>query len=328
MLGSHIAEALLHRGFKVYGVIRPRSNIRNIASFVHNITIVSADLTDSWRTLGAMKDVLPQYIFHFAAQAFNSQSFEEPEHTLSTNVISTLNILESVRHLGLQEVTRVIVAGSSTVYGASTEHWSGPIPESAPLQPVSPYGVSKVTTELLALQYKRAHGIHTVVPRFFIHLGPRGVEALALQEFSRQIAMIERGLQEPVIRHGDLSTQRDITDIVDSAPVVVCLAEVAPSGTVVNIGSNISYTMRGLLERLVEMSSASASIRLEEDPSRLRVYDERSVLADISHVRRLTGWVPKPDMPHLIGLLLNYWRREVAFRFPLHEAPHSATLEL
>merc|ERR1719321_1473127 len=151
---------------------------------------------------------------------------------MSTNTRSTLNILEAVRQMGLR--TKILIAGSSTVYGASTEEWDGPIPETAPLKPVSPYGVSKATKELLAQQYSRTHGIYTVIPRIFIHLATRGVEALALHEFSRQIAMIEHGLQEPVIKHGDLTTKRDITDVTDSAPVMACLLEVAPSGTAVN----------------------------------------------------------------------------------------------
>lgn len=315
MLGSHVAEALLQRGYKVYGVIRPRSNVRNIATFSHNITVVTAELTDSWRALKVVRDVEPDYIYHFAAQAFNSLSFDDPEYTLSTNLMSTLNLLEAVRALGFIAKTKILVAGSSTVYGSSTEQWDGPIPEGAPMQPVSPYGVSKAATELLVLQYTRTHKVHAVVSRFFIHLAPRGVEALALHEFARQIALIERGLQAPTIQHGDITTRRDITDIVDSAPVVACLAEVAESGTVVNVGSNISYTMRDLLERAVALSNVPGT-ELVMDPARLRAYDERVVMADISKLKAITGWQPRPDMDHLIRLLLDYWRREIAFRHP------------
>jgi len=166
------------------------------------------------------------------------------------------------------------------------------------------------------LQYVRAHKVQAVVTRFFIHLAPRGVEALALHEFARQITLIERGLQTPTLHHGDISTRRDITDIVDSAPVVACLAEVAESGTVVNVGSNISYTMRDLLRRAIDLSDVTSSIELVTDPSRLRLYDEKVVMADITKLKSITGWQPKPDMDNLIRLLLDYWRREVAFRQP------------
>lgn len=325
MLGSHVAEALLGRGYKVYGVVRPRSNIRNLATFQAKIEILTAELTDPWRVLRLMEQVKPDYIFHFAAQAFNSLSFDQPAETLSTNMMSTLHILEAARQLKMKS-TRVVIAGSSTVYGASTEDWDGPVPEEAAMKPVSPYGVSKAASELLALSYSRAHGLHVIVPRFFIHLAPRGVEALALHDFARQVAMVERGLlSPPVLRHGDLSTRRDITDIVDSAPVVVCLAEVAPSNTVVNLGSNVSYSMQQLLNELVLLSPSWSpenqsgdpfTLRLEMDVSRLRAYDERIVMADISRVQELTGWIPQPDMPRLLRMLLDYWRHETAFRYP------------
>ena len=298
MLGSHVAEALLERGYKVYGVVRPRSNVRNLATFQAKIEILTAELTDPWRVLRLVEQVMPDYIFHFAAQAFNSLSFDQPAETLSTNMMSTLHILEAARQLKMKSA-RIVIAGSSTVYGASTEDWDGPVPEQAAMKPVSPYGVSKAASELLALSYSRAHGLHVIVPRFFIHLAPRGVEALALHDFARQVAMVERGLlSPPVLRHGDLSTRRDITDIVDSAPVVVCLAEVAPTNTVVNLGSNVSYSMQQLLNELVllspswrpdNQSDGPFSLRLEMDVSRLRAYDERIVMADISRVQKLTG---------------------------------------
>eukprot|EP00438_Fugacium_kawagutii_P007906 Skav203688 [mRNA] locus=scaffold259:158032:176789:+ [translate_table: standard] len=132
MLGSHVAEALLERGYEVHGVVRPRSNVRNVAAFQSNVKMVTAELTDAWRVLRLVKKLKPDFIFHFAAQAFNS----------------TLHILEAVRELQLS--SRLVIAGSSTVYGASTEEWDGPVPEEASMKPVSPYGVSKAATEMSA----------------------------------------------------------------------------------------------------------------------------------------------------------------------------------
>jgi GDP-mannose 4,6-dehydratase len=315
MLGSHLSEALVDLGFEVYIFVRPRSKLGNIAKILTKVKLITGELTDPWRTLNAVQSVQPDRIFHFAAQAFNSMSFDDPDYTLDTNTKTTLNLLEAVRQAGLQNKTRLVLAGSSTVYGQSTEEIEGPISESAPMKPVSPYGVSKATTELLGQQYSRTHGIHVTIPRIFIHLATRGVESLALHEFSRQIAMIERGLQEPVIKHGEISTQRDITDIKDSAPVFICLPDVTPPGTVVNVGSGMTYTMRDLLELVVSKSTKSG-IRLELDKARLRPYDEKIVVADISKLKKLTGWKPQPNMAGLAGELIEYWRQEINSRFP------------
>eukprot|EP00929_Paragymnodinium_shiwhaense_P092996 TRINITY_DN53027_c0_g1_i1.p1 TRINITY_DN53027_c0_g1~~TRINITY_DN53027_c0_g1_i1.p1 ORF type:complete len:379 (-),score=42.86 TRINITY_DN53027_c0_g1_i1:46-1182(-) len=316
MIGSHLAEALVDYGYEVYGFVRPRSAVRNIAPIIDKVKLVQGELTDPWRTLQTIQDIQPDRIFHFAAQAFNGMSYDDPDYTMDTNLKTTLNLLEAIRRAGLKSKCRIIIAGSSTVYGASTEEVNGPISEDAPMKPVSPYGVSKAATELLAMQYMRTHGIHVVVPRIFIHLAPRGVESLALHEFSRQIAMIERGLQPPVIKHGDISTLRDITDVKDSAPVFLCLSEAAPSGTVVNIGSNMTYSVKQLLEMAISKSTLQDKISLEVDPARLRPYDEKIVVADITKLKALTGWIPQPDMSSLVQDLVTYWRHEIDFRFP------------
>eukprot|EP00927_Polykrikos_kofoidii_P080347 TRINITY_DN77218_c0_g1_i1.p1 TRINITY_DN77218_c0_g1~~TRINITY_DN77218_c0_g1_i1.p1 ORF type:complete len:398 (+),score=45.55 TRINITY_DN77218_c0_g1_i1:27-1196(+) len=316
MIGSHIAETLVEHGYDVYGFVRPRSPMRNLANILSNITLVSGELTDPWRTLKVIQKLRPDRIFHFAAQAFNGLSYDDPEYTLDTNLKTTLNLLEAVRQAELTHSTRILIAGSSTVYGASTEEANGSISEDAPMKPVSPYGVSKAATELLAMQYARTHGLYVVIPRIFIHLAPRGVEALALHEFSRQIAMIERGLQEPVIQHGDISTLRDITDVRDSAPVFMCLPEVALSGTVVNVGSSQTYSIKQLLDLAVEKSTMNNVIKFALDSTRLRLYDEKIVVADIIRLQNLTGWSPQPDLPGLVDALLTYWRSEIDYRYP------------
>ena len=146
MLGSHVAEALLDRGYEVHGVVRPRSNLRNVAAFQSKVQLITAELTDPWRVLRLLETLKPHVVYHFAAQAFNSLSFEQPAETLHTNLMSTLHLLEAIRQL--RWPTKIVIAGSSTVYGASTEDFDGPVPEEAALRPVSPYGVSKAATEM------------------------------------------------------------------------------------------------------------------------------------------------------------------------------------
>ena len=104
--------------------------------------LVVGDITDAPRMLDLVEELRPDYIYHFAAQAINGISYSVPEMTLDTNVVGTLNLLEAVRRHGLK--TRVLLAGSSTEYGRTADVWKGAIPETAPLEPVSPYGVSKV----------------------------------------------------------------------------------------------------------------------------------------------------------------------------------------
>jgi nucleoside-diphosphate-sugar epimerase len=203
----------------------------------------------------------------------------------------------------------VLLAGSSTEYGRTADLWPGPISETAAFDPVSPYGVSKVATELIGRQYFHSFGIPVITARLFIHVGTGATESLALQEFARQVAMIERGLLPPVIRHGNLETARDTTDVRDSAATIIKLAEIGVPGESYNVGSGISTSTSELLKMVVDQSQVKVRTELEE--SRLRVYDEKKLVADNSKLRLLTGWVPNPNMNRTIRDILDYWRLTV-----------------
>ncbi len=328
MIGSYVAKALVDTGrYQVHGLVRFRSKLSNLAGYVNSITLHYGDITDSTRMRSLLREVKPAFIYHMAAQAINGVSYDSPELTMHTNVMGTLNLLEAVKtELSLPVGThsqdtkakhvppcRILIAGSSTEYGQTADEWNGPIPEDAPMKPVSPYGVSKVATEMLAFQYFRSFGIQSIVARFFIQVAAGGTEHLAMQEFARQIAMIERGLQPPVLKHGNLQTKRDMTDIAESAGVVVSLAEKGVPGEAYNIGSGETYKMQDLLDMMLKQSKVK--IAAELDTSRLRVYDEKELVVDNQKLRKVTGWTPKPNIAHTIKQVLDYWRREVHDRY-------------
>jgi len=316
MIGSFIARELVRDPcVEVFGLVRWRSNLRNLGGILGRIRLVHGDLSDAFRMRDIIREVLPDRIYHFGGQAINNVGFDSPQYTLQVNIIGTLNLLEAVRDVErLRRQCRILLAGSSTEYGQTSDHWGGaPIPETAPLLPVSPYGVSKVSAEMLVRQYFLAHGIPAIIARIFIHVAPGGTEHLAIQEFSRQVAMIEQGLQAPVIRHGNLETSRDMTDIRDSAPVMVALLEKGEPGEAYNVGSNILYATKQILDLIVEQSSVP--VMTEVDSSRFRKYDEKILRANISKLSGLTGWVPNPNMRRTVTDVLNYWREEVRLRY-------------
>merc|ERR1712039_218098 len=144
-----------------------------------------------------------------------------------------------------------------------------------------------------------------------------GTEHLAIQEFSRQVAMIERGLQEPVIDHGNLMALRDMTDVRDSASVYLKLLEHGIPGDAYNVGSHITYTTQQILDMILDLSDRNVTSRV--DKKRLRFFDEKVLLADISKLKAQTGWTPNPDMRETVKHVLEYWRREVSLRYTAAE---------
>lgn len=317
MIGSYVAKELVKSGkYDVVGLVRYRSDLSNLAGALGDIELIYGDITDFVRMRDVVKRVCPHYVFHFAAQAINGVSYDSAQLTLDVNIQGTYNILEAVRAAGLTKVTRILLAGSSTEYGRTADTWDGPIPEKAPMVPVSPYGVSKAAAELLVRQYFEAHGMHTVIARFFIQIATKGTESLGtVHEFSRQIAMIERGLQPPVLQHGTITTKRDVMDMRDSAGVVIRLAEKGAAGEAYNVGSGIAVSTKDILAMAVSLSSRK-DIQLKVDPSRVRVNDEKVRLSNNSKVRALTGWTPNPDLNQTVSDILAYWRRKIIGRYP------------
>ena len=326
MIGSYVAKEILKSGkYDVVGLVRYRSDLSNLAGVLDKLELVYGDITDEGRMREVVKRTCPHFVFHFAAQAINGVSYDSAGLTLDANIKGTFNMLEAVRAAGLTKTTRFLLAGSSTEYGHTADTWDGPIPEKAPMEPISPYGVSKAAAELLARQYFQSYGMQVVIPRFFIQVAAGGTESLAVHEFSRQIAMIERGLQPPVLMHGTITTKRDVTDMHDSAGVVLKLAEMGVAGEAYNVGSGIAVSTKDILETAVSFSTRK-DIKLEMDPTRVRVYDEKVLLSDNSKVRALTGWVPSPDIKKTVSDILVYWRRKVNERFPVTDAAGAAAV--
>jgi GDP-mannose 4,6-dehydratase len=315
MIGSHVARDLVTRScYKVFGLVRPRSNLDSLAGVLESINLVIGDITDAVRMNELMKQIRPDYVYHFAAQAINGISYSVPELTLDTNVLGTFNVLESILVAGLRQQTRILVAGSSTEYGRTADIWDGPIPEEAPLEPVSPYGVSKVATENLARQFFLSHGVKSITARFFIQVGVGGTDSLAIHQFCKQIAMAERGLGPAVVMHGNLETKRDMTDARDSSSAVISLLELGKPGDAYNVGSGNAMSISELLRIAVENSKIKIETRADE--SRFRVYDEKMLLSNPSKIRKLTGWLPSTDMTKTVISILDYWRLRVHLLYP------------
>ena len=287
-MGSHLAELLLSKEYEVYGIERPRSKDENITHIRDKLKLFEADIRDFSSMQNLIKSVEPQYIFHLAAQSFVKLSFSAPGETLMTNIIGNLNILEAVRQLNIDPIIQI--AGSSEEYGLVKED-EVPIKETNPLRPLSPYGVSKVAQDRLAIQYNKSYGIKTVVTRAFNHTGPRRGEVFATSNFAKQIAEIEKDKKEPVIHVGNLEAKRDWTDVRDVVKAYLLAVEKCDYGEVYNICSGKTWKISEMLDILLKMSEKKIEIR--QDAPRLRPSDVPILLGDCTKFKEKTGWQPK-----------------------------------
>ena len=312
--GSHLADYLLaeHPDVEIHGICRWRSRRENIKHIVDRVNLIEGELRDEASLRQVMAEARPEAIFHLAAQSYVPTSWRAPTDTLTNNIAGQANLFEAVRAAGLDPVIQI--AGSSEEYGLVLPD-EVPINESNPLRPLSPYAVSKVAQDMLAYQYFRSYGMKTIRTRGFNHTGPRRGDVFVSSNFAKQIALIEAGIQKPVIRVGNLDAERDFTDVRDMVRAYWLAVTKATPGEVYNLGSGRKITIRALLDLLLSMSEAR--VEVEIDPERLRPSDVEVLLADSTKFRNETGWEPVIPLETTLSDLLDFWRRRIAKSQPV-----------
>jgi GDP-4-dehydro-6-deoxy-D-mannose reductase len=264
------------------------------------------DLRDPDRVRELLTAVQPDRIFHLAGQAYVPRSFEDPWETLDNNIRGTLNILQSVHELKLS--TRTLVVGSAEVYGAVKPDQL-PLTESTPFAPTSPYSVSKITQDMLALQYSLAHGMFTVRVRPFNHIGPGQNNRFAVSNWASQIAEAEFGQREPVLYVGNLAAARDFTDVRDVVRAYTEVLNYGIPGGAYNVCSGKAYTMQHIMDTLVSFSKVPIEVRIAAD--RFRAVEIPILVGDSSRLRECTGWQPQIPLEQSLHDVLDEWRQHV-----------------
>ncbi|MAE82850.1 MAG: GDP-mannose 4,6-dehydratase [Flammeovirgaceae bacterium] len=315
MVGSHLTDFLLENtDWDIHGFCRWNDDLSNIKHLFKKINdsdrvfLVYGDLNDYASVLTAMKDNTPDYVFHLAAQSYPKTSFNAPLETLQTNIIGTAHILEAARILELD--CPIHVCASSEIFGRVPKD-KLPIDEECSFHPASPYAISKVGTDLLGRYYAEAYGMCVMTTRMFTHTGPRRGDVFAESTFAKQIAMIEAGLIEPVIKVGNLDSLRTWADARDAVRAYYLLVTVNPqAGEYYNIGGNHTCTVRQMLDYLLGLSTVK-NIEVSIDPDRIRPIDADLQVPDTTKFSNHTGWYPEISFEKTMKDLLQYWRDRI-----------------
>ena len=315
MVGSHLTDFLLaHTDWEIYGLCRWRSPLDNLTHLLPRINardrvhLVYGDLRDYLSLHEAVRQAQPDYVFHLAAQSYPKTSFDSPLDTLETNIQGTAHVLEALRKNDQHSV--VHVCASSEVFGRVPRE-KLPIDEECTFHPASPYAISKVGTDLIGRYYAEAYGMTVMTTRMFTHTGPRRGDVFAESSFAKQIALMEAGLIEPVVKTGNLESLRTFADVRDAVRAYYLLVTVNPvAGAYYNIGGTYSCTIGQMLDTLIGMSTLK-HIRVETDPDRLRPIDADLQVPNTAKFRAATGWEPAIPFHQTMEDLLNYWRARV-----------------
>jgi len=304
--GSHLAELLLSKGYQVCGIDYDLDNTRNLEHIRDRLALHECDIRDAAKVSEIISQSKPDEIYHLAAIAHVPTSCRDPRLTFEVNLFGTLNLLEAVKSVSWD--IKVLYVGSASEYGAVTEA-DLPIDEGACFRPVDPYSVSKVSADMLAFQYLKSFNMHIVRVRPFNYIGPRQSPDYVVSGFVKQIAEIEKGLKEPVIMVGNLEAKRDFTDVRDMVRAYWLGLQKATPGEVYNICSGKAIQIKGLLSKLLQLSSAK--IEVKEDRSRLRPADVPLLHGDCSKFKSQTRWGAEIPLEKTLKDTLKYWRNKL-----------------
>jgi GDP-4-dehydro-6-deoxy-D-mannose reductase len=289
-VGSHLATALRADGHETLGVGLDQLDVRN------------RDAVD-----GLIAEFEPERIFHMAAQASVATSWRDPSLTYEVNVAGTTNVLDAIRRRCPD--CRVLLPCTSDQYGIVAPD-DCPIDESHPLRPISPYGVSKLAQEAVGEVYVDVFGLHVVVTRAFMHIGPGQPESFATGDWAKQIALIEAHRKDPVISVGNLDVHREFGDVRDVVRAYRLALEDGESGEVYNVATGDARRLREILEILLSLSRVQVELRV--DARKLRPADIPVLEGDAGKLERLTGWKPEFALEDTLVDVLDHWRRAVA----------------
>lgn len=314
MVGSHMVELLHNRGDEVLGTYyKPTTDIKEIPN---EIPMKECDVRYYQNVERIITEFMPDQIYHLAAQSYPTVSWSQPQATIETNVTGTINVYEAVkaaRKINPEYDPMVVVACSSAEYGetlnqlaVSSNESDIYVQETAELQPLHPYGVSKVGQDLLSFQYFMNDHIRCIRARIFNSTGTRKINDVTSDFTYRAVEAEKSGVYK--VRVGNLETRRAIMDQRDLVNGLLLLGEKGKPGEVYNISSEYIYKMSDIVEMIEE--EIGHKLEINVDPELLRPTDEKIIVGDVTKIKRDTGWSQQIPMKQTIADMLEYWRNK------------------
>lgn len=296
-VGTHLYNELEKNGYECYGTYLNNNDFCNNCTNIYNL-----DILNKKNVLQVLNEIRPQYIINLAAISSVKLSWSIPQKTFEVNVNGTINILDAIRELDLK--ARVLLIGSSEQYGKID--YSNAVNENSELNALNPYGISKTTQEKIAKLYVDAYGMDIMMVRAFNHIGPGQDKGFVVSDFASQLIEIEKGNIEPVIKVGNLSAERDFTDVRDVVRAYRYILEKGIKGQVYNVGSNRTIKIQKILDILIK--ECKVEVKVEIDNCKLRPIDTPKIECNNTKLKKDTGWDLQYSINESLIDILEYWR--------------------
>jgi GDP-4-dehydro-6-deoxy-D-mannose reductase len=282
-----------------------------------DVKLFHVDLRSEESVAALVRDVRPDEIYHLAALSQVRASWEKRREAVETNLMGTFHLFEAARNLAPS--ARILFVSSSDVYGdAKPRTRKRLFFEEDRDGVVSPYAFTKIAGELLGEFYARREKLAVVVARPFPHTGPGQTEVFVCSDWARQIARIERGEAEPVIRVGNVRIRRDYLDVRDVVRAYALLMRRGKAGEVYNVASGGAPALGDILRTLLSFTERKIVVRV--DAARMRKSDIPYLAGSNAKIKARTGWSPRIPLERTLRDLLNYWRGKEAIASSLRSS--------
>ncbi len=296
-VGSHLLELLTRDATEIVAWQRPGTEPLVAGNGVRWETV---EMHDRDAVRAAIDRARPSAVYHLAGVPHVGDSWGHTRETFAGNVLASHHLFEALRHAGL--APRGLVTSSATVYAPADRA----LREDDPVCPNNPYGTSKLAQEMVAMRAWQDDGIPGLIARAFNHVGPRQAPSFLAPSVAKQIAAIEAGRLEPVLKVGNIEPQRDIMDVRDTVRAYRAMMQSASPGEPYNVCAGRPVAVKELIALFVK--HATVPIRIEQDPARFRPNDTPLLLGDVSRLHRDTGWSTEISLETTVLDLLAFWR--------------------
>ena len=306
-VGEYLTRELINNGHDVSGFHYHLASAKHLDKY--GVRLHRGDVLDREKFWSALDKENPDAVIHLAAITFVPQSQKDPIGTWQTNFFGTLNLLEWARQQ--KPGTKILLVSSGEIYGAPKSDVDLPFTEKSCPAPTNIYSATKAACETAAIQYRNIWQIPIVIARSFNHIGPGQSENFVTQAFAKQIAEIALGKSEPIVRVGNLSAERDFTDVRDVVRAYRMLIsnDIASDSPIFNICSGKAVMIQLILDSLIKLSGKN--IKVQIDRQKLRPIDTPIIYGSYQKLLDATGWKPKIALKKSLSDIFKWWMKKL-----------------
>lgn len=306
--GSYLAEYLLELGYEVHGIVRRNSTPEHQQSRLDNVRenpnlqVYYGDLLDQSGIERIIRDVQPDEVYNIAAQSHVRISYEIPQFTVQTNALGVINVLEAVRNNCPK--AKFYQASSSEMFGLSVEE-DGSQRETTPMNPVSPYGCTKVFGYNITRNYRRAYKMHASNGILFNHESPRRGSNFVTNKVVKAAVRIKLGLQDK-LELGNMDAYRDWGHSKDYVRAMHLIVQQDEPGDYV-VATGITHSVREMCDYVFGKLDLDYNDYVYQNPKFLRPEELPYLKGDATKIREELGWVPEYTFETLMDDMINHW---------------------